>query len=463
MTSPRCLSRARIGLLAATALLLFLPATTQAVPSFARQMNAQCIQCHTGFPILNDFGRQFKLSGYTLAVGNSDLPPIAVMLQPSFTHTAKGQPGGAAADFGDNNNTALTQASVFYAGRLLGPFAERALSPDAAAFANKFGIFFQTTYDGIAKAWSWDMAELRYADSGTIADQPANFGFYLNNTPTMQDLWNTTPAWGFPFTGSKLAPTPAAATMIDGGFAQQVLGVGAYVMLANTVYLDVGGYRTLSGSFQKSVGIDPAGEAQVNGLAPYWRVAVVRPLGAGTLEVGTFGLATKTFPGRDPSEGKDRIVDVGFDSQYQQSANQHDLAVMASYIHEHQNWHASQALDATSKSSDNLWNFKVTLDDLYDKTYGAALQYFLIDGGHDALLYSGSEAGSPKSDGFILQANYLPFNKAGGPAFWPRSNVKISLQYTIYNHFDGAKTNYDGSGRSARDNNTLYLETWIAF
>ena len=177
----------------------------------------------------------------------------------------------------------------------------------------------------------------------------------------------------------------------------------------------------------------------------------------------TFGLASRTFPGRDQSEGKDRFVDVGFDTQYQQSANQHDLTVMASYINERQHWHASQALDATSNSSDHLWNLKVTLDDLYDKTYGASLQYFLIGGGQDALLYSGSETGSPKSDGFILQANYLPFNKAGGPAFWPRSNVKVSLQYTIYNHFDGAKTNIDGAGRNARDNNTLYLETWIAF
>ena len=32
-----------------------------------------------------------------------------------------------------------------------------------------------------------------------------------------------------------------------------------------------------------------------------------------------------------------------------------------------------------------------------------------------------------------------------------------------YDKFDGARKNYDGAGRNARDNNTLYLETWIAF
>ena len=33
---------------------------------------------------------------------------------------------------------------------------------------------------------------------------------------------------GLPFTTSPLAPTPAAATLIDGGLAQQVAGLGAY-------------------------------------------------------------------------------------------------------------------------------------------------------------------------------------------------------------------------------------------
>lgn len=66
------------------------PAAVRAVPSFARQMDLQCIACHTGFPLLNTFGRTFKLTGYTLSTGQSEFPPLAVMLQPSFTRTEKG-------------------------------------------------------------------------------------------------------------------------------------------------------------------------------------------------------------------------------------------------------------------------------------------------------------------------------------------------------------------------------------
>src|SRR5664280_1993570 len=54
------------GLLIAAALLLS-PSTGRALPSFARQLNMQCIMCHTEYPVLNQFGRQFKLTGYTLA------------------------------------------------------------------------------------------------------------------------------------------------------------------------------------------------------------------------------------------------------------------------------------------------------------------------------------------------------------------------------------------------------------
>lgn len=99
---------------------------------------------------------------------------------------------------------------------------------------------------------------------------------------------------------------------------------------------------------------------------------------------------------------------------------------------------------------------------LFDKTYGIDIQYFQIEGDRDRTLYD-SRTGRPDSSGWVFQLNYLPINKRGGPAFWPYSNVKLSLQYTLYNRFNGSSRNFDGSGRNARDNDTLYLEAWIAF
>ena len=352
---------------------------------------------------------------------------------------------------------------MFYSGRLLGPYADQFFSKDFAAVLDKIGIFDQTTYDGIGKTWHWDNTELRYANTATVRDQSVIYGVYANNNPTLQDPWNSTPAWGFPFSGSALAPKPDAGTLIEGSLAQQVVGVGAYAMVADMFYFDVGAYHTPGPGLQSSLGIDPTGETQIGGLAPYWRFAVDRMVGEGYWEIGTFGMAAATYPGRDQTAGKDRITDYGLDSQYQVSHGPDDITAMVSCVFERQNWGASYALGNTSNLTDNLTSFKATLDYLHDKTIGGAVQYFLIDGSSDAAIFGGSQTGSPTSDGVILQLDYLPFNKNGGPPSWPRSNVKFSLQYVIYSRFNGARSNYDGAGSNAQGNNTLYAEAWIVF
>ena len=444
-------------------------AVVQAVPSYARQTGMSCIACHTEFPILTEYGRQFKLSGYTLSGaktvgdGNLELPPLAIMLQPSFTRTNEGKDGGAAKNFKSNNNFAVDQVSIFYSGRLFGPYAEDLFGASAAGFLNKFGTFIQTTYDGVGKAWSWDNTEIRYADSGTLGGQTLNYGAYLNNNPTMQDPWNTVPAWGFPFSGSALAPSPGAATLIDGGLSQQVLGLGMYAMVANHYYVDIGGYGTLSTDFQKAMGIDPTGETQLANIAPYCRLAYTDTFGNNSLEVGAFGMVASTYPGRDRTAGKDYLTDWGLDTQFQTSFGKNDITALLTGIYEPARWDASKKLGLTSNNYDDLFTLRAAVDYLYDKTYGGAIGYFITDGSRDMALYSDSAKGSPFSDGLVLQLNYLPLNKSGGPSFWPMSNIKLSVQYVIYNRFNGSRSNYDGAGTNARDNNTLYFQSWIAF
>ena len=103
----------RVGI-ATAVFLLIAPETASAVPSFARQLGVGCTVCHTAFPELTPFGRRFKLNGYTMSSEQTHLPPLAVMVQaPAFTHTAKGQPGGAAPDFDVNDNVAVNQLREF--------------------------------------------------------------------------------------------------------------------------------------------------------------------------------------------------------------------------------------------------------------------------------------------------------------------------------------------------------------
>jgi hypothetical protein len=41
--------------------------------------------------------------------------------------------------------------------------------------------------------------------------------------------------------------------------------------------------------------------------------------------------------------------------------------------------------------------------------------------------------------------------------------MRVGLQYTTYSRFNGASDNYDGFGRNARDNNSLFLYVWAAY
>jgi hypothetical protein len=97
-----------------------------AVPSFARQTGMSCDVCHTAFPELTPFGRHFKLTGYSMSQSEKPYqfpPPLAGMLQLSFTRTDKRQPRGSVDDnwathvtSSDNNMINVPQqASVFYA------------------------------------------------------------------------------------------------------------------------------------------------------------------------------------------------------------------------------------------------------------------------------------------------------------------------------------------------------------
>ena len=418
----------------------------RALPSYARQTGQQCAACHNGFPELTPYGRQFKLNGYTWTGGTSNLPPLAAMAVPNFTHTAADQPGGAAPYFGPNNNIGFT-GSLFYGGKII----------------DNLGAFAQVTYDQVGRNFNWDNLDVRYAKPSELINREAVFGVSLNNNPTVNDVWNSTPAWGYPFIASELAPTPAASTLIEGNLAQQVLGLNPYIFWNRLVYAEVGGYRTLSPWTDSALGINPDGTSSIQGIAPSWRLAIEPAWGQNTWEVGTFGMAASLIPGRITGSGSDHLTDVGFDTQYQFLGARDSFSLQARFITENQNLSASQALGLSSNSRNNLRSWQAKATYFYDQTVGLTAGYFHIDGTSDPLLYGdGSVNNSPNSNGWTLELDYIPFNH-GGPSFWPWLNVKFGLQYVHYNKFDGASTNFDGAGRNAGDNNTLFAFAWFAF
>lgn len=447
----------------------------QAVPSFARQTGMACEACHTVYPELSHFGRLFKANGYTLdnlkpvrgvtakrdeMLALTGLPPISLMVQVSETWLNKAVPDASGLGVAQNGTVAFPQQiSLFYAGKI----------------APNLGAFIQMTYGNDTGTFGIDNSDIRYANSIVLPDdQGLIYGVTINNNPTVQDLWNSTPAFGFPFAGSNANVGPIAATQIDGTLGQDVAGISAYFLWKESLYGELGAYRSAKqGAGNPVTGaagpLDGATSNVLKGAAPYFRLAYEHQWGRNSLEVGVYGADFKLYPGGDATTPNvlagpvNEFRDFAEDFQYQYIADQHILTVSGTRIHETLKLDASLAavVPTAENARNTLTTTRLTGTYYYQRKWGGTLAYFSTTGTTDALLYAADSSlvgvvtsanGSPDTTGWMAEFNYVPW-----------LNTKVSLQYTAFNKFNGGTSDYDGFGRNASDNNSIYALAWFAF
>ena len=436
--------------------LALLPSVAFAVPSFARQTGVDCAACHTSFPELTPFGREFKLNGYTL--GERQMVPLSAMMQFSVTNIAKSHDNTGAKLMLRENDPQFDFASVFAAGKL----------------NDHVGAFIQWTYsnnseqrgDGSIRHHSQlDNTDIRVIGNHDIFGKSLVFGLNLNNNPSVQDVWNTTPAWGFPFNGPNLPhPGTAFASVIDGGLSQQVAGLGGYFWYDRHLYGELSFYGNANNAFRL---LSEGQQWHTNSVTridgrdnPYWRLAWNQDWGSHSLMVGTYGMRVDIFPDNaNPHGPTNRFTDTALDAQYQFLSDPHIFSVQTTYIHEKQDYKASfdPTCDPTAgpcqNAHDHLNTFKIKGSYLYDRKYGASLAFFNTTGSNDALAFSTGDnpVTKPDNQGYIAQIDYNPWTFA-----------RISLQYTRYTKWDGSRQ-VDLLGLKPSDRDTLFLSTWFAF
>ncbi|HLJ24559.1 MAG TPA: hypothetical protein VKT71_10675 [Candidatus Acidoferrales bacterium] len=425
--------------------------SASAVPSYARQTGYPCKACHYMPPELTPLGRAFKLAGYTLAgkptvtskgtKRDSGLDilesfPLSVIFDTSLTATRTVQPGA------QNGNFQFPQdASLFLAG----------------AWAPHVGSFVQVTYDTQADHFSWDNTDIRYANSTKLFKKDLAYGITLNNNPTVEDLWNSTPAWGFPSISSSSAPGPDAGALINGGLAQDVAGLGGYAMWNNHLYIAGTLYRSEHiGAPQPNTGRDASDAPlsfNIRGVAPYWRVAWQETSKNNNFEIGSYGMHVKSYPGAIAGLD-DSYTDWAFDFQYDRTIPQFGGDVVSfrgTYIRENSALVATGALTTDPLIRHHLNTIQANAEYHFGNKLSGTIGYFDVDGTPDPVLFA-SANGDPRSNGYIANVSW-----------WPVQNIGLTFQYTGYSRFNGAATNYDGSGRNASSNNTAYLVARFVF
>lgn len=419
-----------------------------AVPSFAVQTGQACNACHVGGfgPQLTPFGRDFKMRGYTSRATGFNVP-FSAMAVASYVRTQKDQPSPPAPGYGVNDNLTLDQASLFFAG----------------GFGAHLGAFVQATYDGVARAFHWDSLDVRVSTAAKVGGNAVIFGLSLNNAPTVQDAFNTLPAWGYPYTGSSLAPSPGAAPLI-GSLAQNTLGITGYVWINSSIYAELGGYRSPGAGFLTHAGSDPFSPGSIAGIAPYARIAYQKNYGDHNFELGAFGMDTHIHPGRADSGGStDHYTDLGVDGSFQLSGAKKDVfTINGRYTYERQRLDASRALGQASPGQGDLHDLRVDASYYWRNQIGVTLGGFNTWGSRDDLLYAANRTLRPDSSGLSLQIDGTPYG-AGGSPLGPRFNMRVGIQFIDYLRFDGAAADYDGLGHNAGDNNTIRVFSWVAY
>ncbi|MFZ1916014.1 MAG: hypothetical protein WAU58_00450 [Terriglobales bacterium] len=456
------------------------PPSALAVPSYARQTGLACSGCHYAPPELNPAGRKFKLLGYvdrgddTKTVKSDsgkahaalDLLaslPLSVMLETSFTATKSPVPSVSTNPTPpptyvltptQNGNFEFPQdISLFLAG----------------AWTSNVGSFLQMTYDAQADHFSMDNTDIRYANKTKLGGREFVYGLDLNNNPTLEDLWNSTPAWGYPWIASDVAPSPGAAAIINGTLGQDVAGIGGYAMWNDHLYLDLALYRSEHvGGPQPNSGTGFS--YNIVGVAPYWRLAWQQLTGSTQYEIGTYGMHLRNSPFAIPAGGAtdiyDDYTDVAFDAQIDRTLFRKDvLSFRGTYIRENSNLAASAAVlpanggPFASPGGHHLNTVQTNVEFHYGNLLTGTLGWFNVNGTVDPLLFpsspvSGSANGDPRSAGVIANVSY-----------WPWQNLQLGAQYTAYTRFNGGSTSYDvvPNGRNASANNTVYLDAKFLF
>ena len=414
----------------------------RALPSFAMQTGQPCAACHVGAfgPQLKQYGRDFKLYGYVASDGVDRGLPLAAQALASFTHTDARQ-SYVLPHYAPNDNFAVDIISAFYAGRI---------TPWLGAFA-------ELNYISPIRDFSIGYLDVRHAQEGELLGTDLVYGFTANNAPSVTDLWNSTPVWGFP-AGAPLAPSPLAATLVDGGLSQRVFGGGSYVMVDGLVYLEADLYRGLGYDVLNATGVTPvSGTDKTRGVLPYWRGALQQDFGRHYLELGTFGLTASVLPdGVDIPGHSNRFTDTAVDMTYQFVAD--PKAVTSDMVSAH-----AMAIHETASrgSSANLPNHlparglnTVRADISYSigATVTPTIQYFYSGGPGDSRSLA-QLASSPSSSGVIFGISYVPWGKPDSPIKF--GNLRLTVEYLDYFRVAGSSAN-------ASNDNALSASLWLA-
>ena len=296
------------------------------------------------------------------------------------------------------------------------------------------GAFVQGTFDGIASAFHLDNTDLRLTSPFSVGDTELRLGLDINNGPTVQDPFNSSYAWGYPYVSSVLVLVPTAQPLLAGGLIGNSLGATVYAWYDRSLYLEAGLYNTYGPSLLSYTG-NAYGPGATANPAPYCAPPMS---GTGTasppISAG-FSCIPTSIPRPRPSPamartGKTATLTMRSIAATNGSATGRiSSRCWASSTTKTRTSPARSATGSASQQDNSLNQIRANVTYYYQQTYGATVAWQKTWGSPNPLLYTpapltGSANGKPNSNAFIFEADYVPFGKANSWA-GPFVNLKL--------------------------------------
>ncbi|HAM50271.1 MAG TPA: hypothetical protein DCP92_06095 [Nitrospiraceae bacterium] len=410
-----------LALFAATALL---PRDSQAVPSFARQIQKPCTACHTIWPNLNQYGRQFKVKAYT------DVAPDWQMINKDRLNLLYVFPVSARAIFypfesetntvtGNTSTTELNTVDLYLAGRVFD-------------YAGVFGNFEATNPTTSGQSFTFDIPTMKLAfqyplggststDEGGTPTQGSTIGLVaFKGLATSADPFNSLGGRdrGLIFDTESVPWILSEGYTLDFWSGANVGVVAHGYFLGNRLYAAVGAER---GGNSSDAGEGFNNNSNTDPFDGYFRLAWDQKLPNGAV---TFGGAWYT--------GKQRLLDNSGSELFDSNVNRGyiDASLEQNYGEDH--LVEVQALYGHGMES-NVYGggqerkfdgFNIEASYFYDRTIGLVGDYNFINIQgvlpSDAINSVTGNAGTDQNrlNTWVAAINYLPW-----------LNTKVVLQY----------------------------------
>ncbi len=237
------------------------------------------------------------------------------------------------------------------------------------------GALIQGTFNGIRSTFNLDNSDLRLTAPFTVNDTELRVGVDVNNGPTVQDPYNSTYAWGYPYVASRLAPNPTAQPLLAGGLIGNSIGATVYAWYDRSIYFEAGLYNTFGPSLLSLTG-NAYGPGNTANPAPYLRTAYEWNWNGQSAYVGAIFLHANINPATGPfssdgSQGHNSYTDYAVDGGYQYIGDgTHVVSTLAIFDHERQKLTSLFNSGTSSQAGNNLNQLRTSVTYYYQQAYG---------------------------------------------------------------------------------------------